>query len=142
MSDIMRILILIGTVMFVLYILLRIQKLKIKMEDAIFWLFFVFVVAILGTVPQIAYWLSNLLGIISPANLVYLLIIGLLIEKLFTLSVTLSMLEEKVAILSAEIAIRGRDVAKVQSELKVELEEIEQKIDKKEINKISGKNEL
>lgn len=141
MSDIMRILILIGTVMFVLYILLRIQKLKIKMEDAIFWIFFVVVVAILGTVPQVAYWLSNLLGIISPANLVYLLIIGLLIEKLFTLSVTLSMLEEKVTVLSAEIAIRGRDATKGQSELKAELEEIEQRIDKKESDETLEKDE-
>ena len=110
MSDYMRLFILVGTIIFVFYILLRIQKLKIKMEDAVFWIFFMLIIAVLGTVPQIVYWLSNVLGIQSPANLVFLLIIGLLIEKLFTLSVTLSMLEEKVAILSAEIAIRGRDV--------------------------------
>lgn len=128
MSDILRILILIGAVVFVLYILLRIQKLKLKMEDAIFWIFFGAVVAVLGTVPQVAYWLSNVLGVISPANLVFLLIIGLLIEKIFTLSVTLSMLEEKVTILSAEIAIRGRDATEGQNELKKELEEIKENI--------------
>lgn len=132
MSNSMRIFVLIGTIVFVLYILLRIQKLKIKMEDAVFWIFFVVVVAILGTVPQVAYWLSTVLGIQSPANLVYLLIIGLLIEKLFTLSVALSMLEEKVTILSAEIAIRGRDATESRNELKEELEEIRGKIGKKE----------
>ena len=135
MSDYMRVLILAGTVVFVLYILLRIQKLKIKMEDAIFWIFFVVVVAVLGTVPQVAYWLSNMLGIHSPANLVFLLIIGLLIEKLFTLSVTLSMLEEKITILSAEIAIRGRDATESRNQLKKEMEEIEQKIDGEESDK-------
>lgn len=128
MSDYMRVLILAGTVVFVLYILLRIQKLKIKMEDAIFWIFFLVVIAVLGTVPQAAYWLSEVLGIQSPANLVYLLIIGLLIEKLFTLSVTLSMLEEKVTILAAEIAIRGRDATEGRNELKKEMKEIEQEI--------------
>ena len=135
MSDILRILILIGTIVFVLYILLRIQKLKLKMEDAVFWIFFGAVVAMLGTVPQVAYWLSNVLGILSPANLVFLLIIGLLVEKVFTLSVTLSMLEEKVAILSAEIAIRGRDATVGQNELRKELEELEKKVDHEEGDK-------
>ncbi len=134
MSDYMRIFVLIGTVVFVFYILLRIQKLKIKMEDAIFWIFFMLFVAVLGTVPQVAYWLSSVLGIQSPVNLVYLLIIGLLVEKMFTLSVTLSMLEEKVTILSAEIAIRGRDATESRGELKKELKEIKQKIDRKESN--------
>lgn len=132
MSDYMRLFILVGTIIFVFYILLRIQKLKIKMEDAVFWIFFMLIIAVLGTVPQIVYWLSNVLGIQSPANLVFLLIIGLLIEKLFTLSVTLSMLEEKVTILSAEIAIRGRDATESRSELKKEMEEIEEKIKGKE----------
>lgn len=132
MSNNMRILILIGTIVCVLYILLRIQKLKLKMEDAVFWIFFVVIVAVLGTVPQAAYWLSNVLGIQSPANLVFLLIIGLLIEKIFTLSVALSMLEEKVTILSAEIAIRGRDATESRSELKEEMEEIREKITKDE----------
>ena len=91
-------------------------------------------VAVLGTVPQVAYWLSSVLGIQSPVNLVYLLIIGLLVEKMFTLSVTLSMLEEKVTILSAEIAIRGRDATESRGELKKELKEIKQKIDRKESN--------
>ena len=138
MSDYMRILILVGTVVFVLYILLRIQKLKIKMEDAIFWIFFIVIVAVLGTVPQVAYWLSHMLGINSPVNLVFLLIIGLLIEKLFTLSMTLSMLEEKITILSAEIAIRGRDATESRNELKKEIEGIEQQLDRKGCDKESG----
>ncbi len=130
MSDTLRILILMGTVVFVFYVLLRIHKLKIKMEDAVFWIFLAALVAVLGTVPQAAYWLSAFLEIQSPANLVYLLIIGLLIEKLFTLSVTLSMLEEKVTILSAEVAIRGRDATESRSKLEKEIKELEEKLDK------------
>lgn len=134
MSTIMRILVLVGSIVFVLYILLRIQKLKIKMEDSVFWIFFAVIIAVLGTVPQFAYWLSFVLGIQSPVNLVYLLIIGLLIEKLFTLSVSISTLEEKVTILSAELAIRGRDAAEGLNELKKGLEEIQEKTDKKASN--------
>lgn len=107
MSSTMQILILIGTFVSVIYILLRIHNLKIKMEDTIFWICFAVLIAILGTNPQIAYWLAELLGIQSPVNLVYLVIIGLLVEKLFTVSMTLSMMEEKIAVLSAEVAIRS-----------------------------------
>lgn len=105
MSNNMRILVLVGVIAFGLYILFRIRKLKLKMEDAIFWIFFVLIAAVFGVVPQAAYWLSSLLGIQSPINLVYLLIIGLLIEKLFTLSAKVSMLEEKLTVMAAEIAI-------------------------------------
>lgn len=129
MSKTMEILILIGTFVSVIYILLRIHKLKIKMEDTIFWIFFIVIIAILGTVPQVTYWLSKVLGIQSPINLVFLLIISLLVEKLFTISMTLSMLEEKVTILSAELAIRSRDAAEGRKELGEELSEVEKKMD-------------
>lgn len=129
MSRILEILILIGTFVSVIYILLRIHKLKIKMEDTVFWICFAVLIAILGTIPEVAPWMATLLGIQSPVNLVFLVIIGLLIEKLFTVSVTLSMLEEKVTILSAELAIRSRDAAEGRKELGEELSEVEKKID-------------
>lgn len=128
MSRILEILILIGTFVSVIYILLRIHKLKIKMEDTVFWICFAVLIAILGTIPEVASWMATLLGIQSPINLVFLVIIGLLIEKLFTVSVTLSMLEEKVTILSAELAIRSRDAAEGRKELGEELSEVEKKI--------------
>ena len=78
------------------------------MEDAIFWLVFSGTLLVLAIFPQISFWLSTLLGIESPANLVFLLIICLLFEKIFTLSIITSQLEEKVSILSAEIAIRSQ----------------------------------
>lgn len=129
MSRIMEILILIGTFVSVIYILLRIHKLKIKMEDTVFWICFAVLIAVLGTIPEVASWMATLLGIQSPVNLVFLVIISLLIEKLFTVSVTLSMLEEKVTILSAELAIRSRDAAEGRKELREELSEAEKKID-------------
>lgn len=129
MSRIMEVLILIGTFVSVIYILLRIQKLKIKMEDTIFWIFFCILIAILGTNPNIASWAAEFLGIQSPVNLVYLIVIGLLIEKLFTISVTLSMMEEKLTVLSAEVAIRSHDAAEGRKELREELSEVEKKVD-------------
>lgn len=129
MSDVLMVLILIGVFVSVIYILLRIQKLKVKMEDTIFWIFFAIVIAVLGTTPQVAYWASNVLGVQSPANLVFLVIIGLLVEKLFSVSMTVSMLEEKIAILSAELAIRSRDEAEGRKELSRKLSKDEREED-------------
>ena len=108
MSVSLRILLIVAAVITVIWILKKIRKSKVKMEDAIFWLVFSGVLLILAVFPQISFWLSELLGIESPANLVFLLIICLLIEKIFTFSIITSQLEEKVSILSAEIAIRSQ----------------------------------
>lgn len=108
MSVSLRILLIVAAVITVIWILKKIRKSKVKMEDAIFWLVFSGVLLVLAVLPQISFWLSKLLGIESPANLVFLLIICLLIEKIFTLSIITSQLEEKVSILSAEIAIRSQ----------------------------------
>lgn len=129
MSDMLKVIILIGALGFVIYTLLRIQKLKIKMEDTIFWIFFAIIIAVVGTIPQAAFWVSEVLGVQSPANLIFLLIIGLLVEKLFSLSMAVSMLEEKVTILSAELAIRSRDAAEGRKELSQQLSENKQEED-------------
>lgn len=101
--------IIVGVFIFLFYVLLRLRKLRVKMEDTIFWICFAVLVAILGVVPEIAYWMSWVLKIISPANFVFLVIIALLIEKLFTVSMKLSLLEEKVTVLAAEIALRSHE---------------------------------
>ena len=129
MSDMLKALIVIGAFVFVIYTLLRIQKLKVKMEDTIFWILFAIIIAVVGTIPEVAYWASSVLGVQSPANLVFLFIIGLLVEKLFSLSMVVSMLEEKVTILSAELALRSRDAAEGRKELSQQLSENKQEKD-------------
>lgn len=46
-------------------------------------------------------------GSVSPANLVFLIVIFILLEKVFTLSIIVSQLEEKVTVLSSEVALRS-----------------------------------
>lgn len=120
MSVTLRILLLLGAVITVVWILRKIRKLKVKMEDAIFWLAFSLVLLVFAAFPQIAFWLSRVMGIESPANLVFLMIICLLLEKIFTLSMITSQLEDKVSVLSAEVALRSqaqqREIENIQDE--------------------------
>lgn len=109
MSNTLRWLLIVASILILYWILHKIRKAKVKMEDAIFWIFFSAIIIILAIFPQIAYGLSNYIGIMSPANLIFLVIICTLVIKIFSLSISVSLLEEKITILSAEVAIRTQD---------------------------------
>lgn len=109
MSYTLRILLLFAALFTAGWILYKIRKLKVKMEDAIFWIVFAGILCIMGVFPEITYWLTDKIGVMSPANLIFLVVIFLLLEKIFTLSIIVSQLEEKISILSAEVALRSHD---------------------------------
>lgn len=110
MSITLRILLLLASIVTAVWILWRVRKAKVKMEDAIFWICMALVLFVMGTFTKLTFWLSGLLGIQSPANCVFIIIIALLIEKIFTLSIKFSQLEDKVEVLTAEVALRTKDL--------------------------------
>lgn len=112
MSDTLRLLLFVAAIVTGGWILHKIRKLQVKMQDAIFWVIFAAILFILGIFPEACYWLTDRLGIMSPANLIFLVVIFLLMEKVFTLSIVVSQLEEKVSVLSAEIALRSNAAKK------------------------------
>ncbi len=105
MSTILRILLLIAALFTAFCILRTIRRHKVKMEHAIFWMMFAVILVLIAVFPEATYWLTNKVGVMSPANLVFLVIIFLLIEKIFTLSLVVSQLEDKIEVLSAETAL-------------------------------------
>ena len=108
------------------------------MEDTIFWIFFAGILLLMGVFPEIVYKLTDLIGIMSPANLVFLIMIIILFEKVFTLSVIVSQLEEKISILSAEVALRSHETAKEhEQKIETEVAEIEAE-EKEEMEKLHG----
>lgn len=109
MSTILRILLIIASICLMCWILHKIKKLKVKMESAIYWIIFSFGLLILAVFPQVSFYLSDLFGVMSPSNLVFLVIIFALLIKVFTLSTAVSQLEEKITVLAAEIAVRSQD---------------------------------
>ena len=107
MSSTMRVLLLVAAVVTAFWILHKIRKLKVKMDDAIFWVVFAVLLGLLGLFPELTYRLTAWMGVMSPANLIFLVVIFLLMEKVFTLSIIVSQLEEKLTVLSAEVALRA-----------------------------------
>lgn len=112
MSNTLRVVLMLSALITAVWILRKIYRCKVKLGDAIFWFCMSLILAILGIVPEIAYWCAEAIGIQAPVNFIFLFILALVIEKLFTLSIKLSQLEDKITVLSAEVALRSQNAEK------------------------------
>lgn len=83
MSLALRILLMIFSVGFVYFVLKRIHKDQLRIQDSIFWILLSVLVLILAFFPQIAIGMAQQLGIISPVNFVFLVFIFLRFYKDF-----------------------------------------------------------
>lgn len=109
MSLFLRIILLIGAIAMVYHIIKLIRKSKVQMKDTISWLIVAFLLAVFGIFPQVPEWISSLIGIESPANMVFLIFITILLFVVFSLSLRVSLLEDKLVTIAAEIAIRSEE---------------------------------
>ena len=109
MSLALRILLLFGAVWMAGYILRKIRKAQMQIDDALFWILTAFVFVVLGVFPGIAVWAAGVIGVQSPANLVFLVVISLLFFKLFALTRKVSVLEHKLRYFAQTYAIHDHD---------------------------------
>ena len=106
MSIQLRIALILGAVMTMIAMLHQIRKKKVQIDSTIFWILFSFILVLIAVFPDIIYLLSEILGVISPANLVLAGIILILIIKMFLMTLEISELKEKIRELSQSIALR------------------------------------
>ena len=105
MSFRFRVLLLAAAVLAFLFMIHNIRKSKFVISDSIFWFFFSALLVLLAVVPEIAYYFTKQLGIISASNLVYLVVIGLLIIRIFQMDLRISDLSAKLKTLVQNQAI-------------------------------------
>ena len=119
MTAILRIGLILISIMSFFVIIRKIRKSKIRIEDGLFWVTFSILLIIFAIFPGIIYLISDLVGAKSPANIVYLIIIGMLLVKLFFMSIQMSLLENKVVNLAQEMALKEKeDGDKIEDESK------------------------
>ena len=109
MSLIFRILLIVVALITVISILRKIRHEKVQIEHSVFWIIFSVLLLVMAVFPHIPIWLSRKLGIASPANLVFLAIIFLLLVKLFHLTAEISSLEIKLKELAQQIALKKEE---------------------------------
>ena len=79
MSIAIRVLLIVVSLFTFIYMLRKIRKSQLQIEHALFWIVFCGLLLILSIFPGIAIWISEVLGLQSPVNLVFLIIIFVLI---------------------------------------------------------------
>lgn len=108
MIDSLGIILVIGSIVTFLFITRLVKKSTIRIEDSIFWIIFSVILVIISIFPKIVYHVSDKLGFQSPANLVYLIIIFILMVNQFLMSIKVSRLTIKQKELVQAIAIHTK----------------------------------
>ncbi|SFR95760.1 hypothetical protein SAMN04487846_1232 [Microbacterium sp. cf046] len=83
---------------------------KLREKYAVMWLVIGFAVLILGIFPQLLLWLTEVLGVAVPANLLFSLAIVLLLGVALHLSWELSQAEEEIRRVAEEAAISRAEI--------------------------------
>lgn len=118
MSVLLRSVLLVAAAFSAIWIIYRIRRAKVRLEDTLFWIGMSVILLILGVFPQVSYWAAGKLGIQTPSNFVFLVMICLLFEKVLTMSILHSQMEDKYVTMAAEMALRCKDLEKQIEELR------------------------
>lgn len=105
MSLELRITLFIFSLLTFVFIISRIRKSKVRLEDSIFWLCLGLLLLILAIFPQIFYFLSSIVGTMAPVNLVFLFFIFILLIVTFNLSMRISRADTKIKELTQQLAV-------------------------------------
>ena len=105
MSPVLRVALIVVSVLVVFFVLRRIRRAQLNIDDSIWWILFSLLLLLISIFPQIAVWASELMGIQSPANFVFLFMIFVVLAKLFGLSIELSVLKHRLNRLTQKIAL-------------------------------------
>lgn len=131
MGIILRLLLILASLSTTLYILKRIRHAKLQIEYAIFWLLFAGILLVISIFPNLMIMLTRAVGMQSPINCVFLIVIFTLMIKLFMQTIEHSQLEDKVKQLAQRLAIEEKLRQEQEEANHVVTEESKQPEDKK-----------
>lgn len=109
MNGYFRIVLVLGALIVFVFVLRKLKKTEMSIVNSVFWLLFAAGLVIAAVFPAVVFFFSNLLGIESPSNFIFLCTIAVLFIKCFTLTVETSSLRERLDVLAQEIALRDND---------------------------------
>ena len=104
-QTVLRVCLILGAFVTAGYVLRRVRQARVQIEDTIYWLALSAVLLLVAVFPGIAYWVSDLLGFVSPINCVFLVVIFLLLARQFVLSIRVSQLDSRLRVLTERVAL-------------------------------------
>ena len=105
MTLALRIVLIAASVLVTLYALYKIRKAQLNIDDAFYWIFVSLILLVMSIFPVVPTYFSSLVGIESPANFVFLVMIFLAFVKLFDQSIEFSIQKHRLNKLIQKIAL-------------------------------------
>ena len=109
MSLRIRLVVIVCMVFILIYIIRSISKKTIDYKYGLGWTMVTAIIAIFAIFPGILEWIAKVTGVIAPVNVLFFLGFILSLGIIFSLSKTVSKLQDKVNKLSQELAILRKD---------------------------------
>ena len=91
------------------YVMRKIRKSQIQIEDSIYWIVFSTLLLVLSIFPKLGETGARFIGVMSPVNFIFLLMIAVILFKNFSLSIKISQLDNQVKQLTQEIALHKNE---------------------------------
>ena len=105
MDIVLRAVLIVVSIIATRELLVRIRKSRMQIEDSVFWVLLAFLCILLALFPRVLYFFTDLLNMRSPANLLFMFMIAMLLYKCFQLSMHISVLEERIRTLAQDQAL-------------------------------------
>lgn len=105
MSRALQITLMIISVLSLVLLIQTVKKNHMNIRYSILWIVLCFVIILLSIFPKIIYWIGSLIGIITPVNTVYLMMIFLSFCLVFYLYLKISKLNQEIQNLNYELAV-------------------------------------
>ena len=109
MNIVLRIALIVVSALVMFFVLKKIRKAQLEIDDSIYWIVFALLLLVISIFPGIAIAASKLLGIKSPANFVFLVMIFLVLIKLFQVSIDLSIQKHRLNHLVQKLALLNQE---------------------------------
>ncbi len=105
----LRILLFISSLLSFVFVVRRLRKSQVQLYDTTFWIALSTLFVLLSLFPQLAINLAELVGVQSPVNLVFLIIIFFLLGHCFIQSLRFSSLEERFKKMVGDEALKSKE---------------------------------
>lgn len=106
----LQIILMVGCVFTYWYIIRKVKKSNVRIEDIVIWIIGVMVLFVFTLFPKLPFYLANILGFDSTVNIIFFLVIFFLFIMMFLLTIRLSQTQEKLKELAHKIAIDNSEV--------------------------------
>lgn len=107
MAAILRVELIIFSIIFLIVVFRAINRKKLWLQHSLVWIFISFSLILISIFPQIVIWLSDVVKIETPSNLVYLFGISALLIVTFLHSIVISSQANKIKKLVQMVSIEN-----------------------------------